>query len=60
LHQRDEMDKPAEYERIISLLERGERPSQDDWNWINKYLELADKANGITTPIPFRPRKILE
>jgi len=54
------MDKAAEYERIISLLERGERPSQDDWNWINKYLELADKANGITTPIPFRPRKILE
>jgi len=54
------MEKSPEYDRIIALLRRGERPSEDDWSWINRYLELADKANGIRTPIPFMPRKMSE
>ena len=52
------MEKSPEYDRIMALLQKGERPSQDDWAWINKYLDLADRANGIKTPIPFTPRKI--
>jgi hypothetical protein len=50
------LEKSPEYDRIKAMLDAGETPSDDDWNWINKYLQLADKARGVETPVPFRPR----
>ena len=35
---------PAEKDRIDNMLRDRREPSEEEWQWINRYLSLADKA----------------
>ena len=46
------MAKVPDDERMIEILRRGGQATVDDWAWIKRYLDLADKCLAPGDEIP--------